>query len=149
MIVYRHRQEGTRLVWFLVTLAVIAAVSGFRQTEAPRWIYGVVFAILLGSALVFASLTVEIVDGHLQIAYGPGWVRRTWPLAEIQEVRAVTNPWYYGWGIHLTPHGWLYNVAGREAVEIRFHDGRSVRVGTDEPDRLAGAIRQTIGRQGG
>jgi hypothetical protein len=59
----------------------------------------------------------------------------------------VRNPWYYGWGVRLTPHGILYNVSGLNAVELLLDDGRRVRVGTDEPDALvralAGATRMT------
>jgi hypothetical protein len=70
-------------------------------------------------------------------------------MTDVSGAQAVTNPWYYGWGIHLTPRGWLYNVAGAEAVEVAFHDGRTVRVGTDEPTRLVGAIRQAMESHGG
>jgi hypothetical protein len=145
--IYRHTQSGTRLVWFLVTLAVVAAFSAFAHPEA-RWVYGSVIAILLGSGLVFASLTVEVTPTELLLAFGPGWVRRSYPVANIADARAVTNPWYYGWGIHITPHGWLYNVAGSDAVEVAFRNGRKVRVGTDEPSRLVTAIRQAIESHG-
>jgi len=59
----------------------------------------------------------------------------------------VTNPWWYGWGIHLTPSGWLYNVGGARAVQLDLHNGRSLRVGTDEPERLCEAI--TVLKAGG
>ena len=35
-----------------------------------------------------------------------------------------------------TPHGWLYNVSGWEAVEITLPSGKRFRLGTDEPRRL-------------
>jgi hypothetical protein len=57
----------------------------------------------------------------------------------------VTNPWYYGLGIHWTPHGILYNVSGFSAVEVRLFPGTTFRVGTDEPDQLCAAIRQAAG----
>jgi hypothetical protein len=44
----------------------------------------------------------------------------------------------------LTPHGWLYNVAGRGAVEITLKGGRRFRIGTDEPERLCYAIQQAV-----
>jgi hypothetical protein len=53
---------------------------------------------------------------------------------------SVRTPWYYGWGIRLTPYGWLWNVSGTGGVELRFEDGGRFRVGSDEPDRLADAI---------
>jgi hypothetical protein len=63
-------------------------------------------------------------------------------------VAAVTNPWYYGWGIRWTPKGPLYNVSGFEAVEIRMLSGKSFRIGTDEPDLLRQAIDKAIGGKG-
>jgi hypothetical protein len=53
----------------------------------------------------------------------------------------VKNPWYYGWGIHLIPGGWLYNVSGWEAVELQMKNGNKYRIGTDDPQGLMDAIR--------
>ncbi len=61
----------------------------------------------------------------------------------------MKNPWYYGWGIRLTPHGWLYNVSGSYAVEIKTKTGKKYRIGTDVPNELEKAIRQSIERSGG
>jgi hypothetical protein len=40
--------------------------------------------------------------------------------------------------------GWLYNVAGLDAVEIETTEGDVIRIGTDEPDRLANALQETV-----
>jgi hypothetical protein len=61
---------------------------------------------------------------------------------EIRDARAVRNRWFYGWGIRLTPHGWMFNVSGLDAVELDLPNGRRFRNGTDEPERLLAAIRQ-------
>ncbi|MDY7014940.1 MAG: hypothetical protein SVX43_15355 [Cyanobacteriota bacterium] len=58
------------------------------------------------------------------------------------EAVAVKNPWYYGWGIRLTPRGWLFNVSGLDAVEISLNSGRHFRIGTDRPRELERAIRR-------
>jgi hypothetical protein len=44
----------------------------------------------------------------------------------------------------MTPHGWLFNVAGSEAVELRFDSGTKVRIGSDEPSQLMAAIRSAM-----
>ena len=51
--------------------------------------------------------------------------------------------WWYGWGIHLTPYGWLYNVSGWDAVAITLRNGRRVSLGTDQPNELCAAIRRS------
>jgi hypothetical protein len=50
----------------------------------------------------------------------------------------------YGWGIHLTPYGCLYNVSGFDAVAITLRDGRKFALGTDDPHGLVDAIRRNI-----
>ncbi|MFH1253014.1 MAG: hypothetical protein V1664_01635 [Candidatus Uhrbacteria bacterium] len=58
----------------------------------------------------------------------------------IKTTKAVRNSWYCGWGIRLTSHGWLFNVSGLSAVEITMKNGRSYRIGTDEPEKLTAVI---------
>jgi hypothetical protein len=52
--------------------------------------------------------------------------------------------WWYGWGIHVTPCGWLYNVSGFDAVAITLRDGRKFALGTDDPQELTAGIRDAI-----
>jgi hypothetical protein len=58
----------------------------------------------------------------------------------IASYQVVKNPWYYGWGIRLTPHGWLYNVSGSYAVEIKMKTGKKYRIGTNVPNDFEKAI---------
>ncbi|HEY2931845.1 MAG TPA: hypothetical protein VGK99_08850 [Acidobacteriota bacterium] len=60
----------------------------------------------------------------------------------VRDVRAVRTPLYYGWGIRLTPSGWLWNISGLGGVEIQFDGGHKFRIGSDEPDRLAEVLRR-------
>jgi len=92
--------------------------------------------------VLLGSLTVEIREGFLRWRFGPGLIRKQVRLAEIERTQAVRNRWYYGWGIRLTPHGWLYNVSGLEAVEVQLHTGKKFRLGTDEPEELVRALRR-------
>jgi hypothetical protein len=110
------------------------------------WVVLFVLIILAGALLVCSTLTVTVGSGALSIRFGPvGLIRKSWPLEEVESVVPVTNPWYYGLGIHWTPHGILYNVSGFSAVEVRLFPGTTFRVGTDEPDQLCAAIRQAAG----
>ena len=58
----------------------------------------------------------------------------------IEAASHVTVPWLAGWGIRLTPQGWLYNAWGRGAIELRFAGGRRFTIGTNEPETLLAAI---------
>ncbi len=140
---YRHRQVGWVLIATIDALIVVFFILHFALVHynVPQsWSPLVIIAILAIALLLFGTLTISIDDEELRFHFGPGIVRRRIPLAEIASCRIVRNKWYYGWGIHRTPHGWLYNVSGFEAVEITRRDGTALRLGTDEPQELAQAI---------
>ena len=136
---YHHTQSGTvtRIAGF-AGLA-IAAYTLTRLGSGP--IIWVVLIVAVLGVFAFGSMTVEVDHERFTFWFGPGWIRRSFLLAEIQSWTPVTNPWWYGWGIHLTPHGWLYNVGGMGAIQLELRDGRRLRVGSDEPERLAEAIK--------
>jgi len=56
-------------------------------------------------------------------------------------VAAVRNKWWNGLGIRKGPGFWLYNVAGLDAVELRLRSGEVRRIGTDDPQGLAAALK--------
>jgi hypothetical protein len=88
----------------------------------------------------FSKLTVEIAYGVLTVGFRGGLLQRTIALAAVRQVDQVEVPWCYGWGLRLTPQGWLYNVKGRHAVAVGLANGRTVTIGTDEPAELIAAI---------
>jgi hypothetical protein len=135
---YRHTQFGTVIVVSLLLSAVLFAGLGRMTGLTPLAVVGP--ALMAGFLALFYRLTVEIDATHLTFRFGIGLIRKSIPLAEIVEAKPVRNSWLYGWGIHRTPHGWLYNVSGREAVEILLASGKRFRLGTDEPRRLALAL---------
>ncbi len=143
---YRHTQSGTLI---LVSLAVVAIVISVSST-ATR---GSEMAILLGGILLmgilFGTLTVEVARGAVRCWFGPGLIRKHYSLTDIVEVETVRNHWYYGWGIRYTPRGWLFSVSGLDAVELTLSSGRHFRIGTDEPDELARAIRRAVALSSG
>lgn len=120
--------------------------------EPPSYDSGPNFAITAIMTLIifllssFVSLKVSIDGSHLQIKFGYGIFRKTFDLNDIKSVNQVKNHWYYGWGIRLwySPKMWIYNVGGLDAVEIALKNGRIYRIGTDEPEQLKQAIKQSI-----
>jgi hypothetical protein len=139
---YSHDQLGT---------LVLAAVGGFGllllivfiTVGAARIVGGVALAFLLLTFL-FYRLRVEVSGGELRICFGVGLIGRTFDVHEIVSARPVRNKWWYGWGIRLTPHGWLFNVSGFDAVEIELRSGRHYRIGTDEPEVLSNVLNRAI-----
>jgi hypothetical protein len=138
---YRHTQFGSAIV---VGLGAIGLAMLLTAAVLPHLaVYLLVGAAVLGLAVVlFSRLTIAIEEDTLRASFGPGLITKTVRLAEIASARPIPVLWWYGWGIHLTPHGWLYNVSGWQAVEITLRDGRRFSLGTDEPEDLLRAIQE-------
>lgn len=131
---------GYLLAGSLVGMAAILAGISLQVGWNPVSV--IVEIILLVTAFLFYSMTVSVTKGELVIRFGPGLIRKRVPLSRIRDARIVRNPWYYGWGIHLTPHGWLYNVSGLAAVEVDYISGGCFRIGTDDPQGLVRALKE-------
>lgn len=144
---YQHTQIGYLII---VALGIgLLSILGLMAVYGFNWIAFTVLVIFGVCLVLFSTLTVVIKEDVIEIRFGPGVIRKEFPLKEIESCQIVKNPWYYGWGIRLTPHGWLYNVSGSYAVEIKMKTGKKYRIGTDVPDDLKKAIQQSIGgRQG-
>lgn len=136
---YEHRQFGWVTVIALLP-GLLLALATVRFAGAPAGVTLALVAIALLGAL-FASLTVEVDAESIRVSFTGGVVHRTIPLRDVREQRIVRSPWYYGWGIHRYPGGgWLWNVAGYDAVELTLAGGRLFRIGTDQPHALSLAI---------
>ena len=136
---YDHTQRG--LVIMGAVTAVIIIILASMYLFGIVWVTIFVLGIMIIVLAIFSTLTVSVGEDTLRIRFGPvGLIKKSWPLAEIASVTTVTNPWYYGWGIHWTPNGPLYNISGFGAVEVRQLSGKAFRIGTDEPEILSKAI---------
>jgi len=139
---YEHTQVG-----YLIILAVVAAmvtIGIILATTGINLITIVVLVVLAIALVLFPSLTVVILEEELVVQFGPGAIRKQFKLNEIQSCQAVRIPWYYGWGIRLTPRGMLFRVSGFHAVQIKLLTGKEYLIGTDVPQELEEAIRQVI-----
>jgi hypothetical protein len=100
--------------------------------------------MLLVCLILFYRLKVTIDGENLCASFGPGIIRKKVPLPEIAGCTPIRIRWWYGWGMHLAPWGWLYNVSGFDAVTITLRDGKKFAIGTDDPDGLTAAIQNSI-----
>ena len=134
---YRHRQIGWTIIIVLGLAALFAAFAGLA-TLRPGLL--LIVAVTLLTGLLFSSLTIEVTESELVWFFGPGFLKKRVALSGIASATPERNKWWWGWGVHLTPRGWLYNVDGLAAVEIVQRNGESFRLGTDEPQVLAQAL---------
>lgn len=145
---YSHTQVGW---WLIVTLGIVAVAiavifssAGLQSRSLPpaqaRVIGWAVVVTLVATAALLTSLTIRVASDRVAWHFGPGVIRFSLPFAEIASVAPTRTPLWAGIGIHWIFTGWVYNVSGRGAVELRKRDGSKVWLGTDEPDALAAAI---------
>lgn len=75
--------------------------------------------------------------------------RRTVGYADIEAVGAGRTLLLNGWGIHYSVRGgWVWNLWGRECVALRFRDGGTFRIGTDDAERLTAFLQSKLSEQG-
>ena len=136
---YRHTQFGWAIVTStLLPIGILGSVALASRSFAP--LLGLIPLLVI--VPVFASLTVAVTDAAVLLRFGVGLIRKRFPLDDIESAAPVTNSWISGWGIRLIPGGWLYNVSGTDAVELRLRNGRTVRVGTDDQEALLAALSE-------
>lgn len=141
---YLHRQSSGLMLLVLVLPAAGCAILAWTTRIWWLYLFAIAFVLL---AWLFSSLTVEVNDRELVSYFGPGFWRRQVPLGDIAAVERTTSSAWEGWGIRITPRGMLYNVAGRDAVQVRLATGRRFRLGTGDPDGLVAAIRTHLDRE--
>jgi hypothetical protein len=144
---YEHTQSG-----WLIRIAMGATALGFLvmasvqpftgTTPSAALIIGALLTAALG--LLWSRLTVRVSADRLHWAFGPGWPYFSLALADIANVEVTRTTFWQGWGIHRTRRGWLYNIAGWDAVAITRNDGKQLLLGTDEPRRLKSALERAL-----
>jgi len=141
---YEHTQTCYVMVLVLFVAAYAVASGRFFEESSARQISLVISVLFLIAIVVFYKLTITIESETLCASFGVGLIRKKLPVSEIAGCESIRIRWWYGWGIYLTPDGWLYSVAGWDAVAITLRDGRKFAFGTDDPDGLVAAIRAAI-----
>lgn len=142
--VYREHQAGWLLILALAGASLLVLAVGPAAPAWPRWL--AIGSMLLG-ALALGRLTVEVGGGELRWRYGwLGLPRWRVPLAAIERIEPCRTHDVAGWGIHRTKEGWLYNIAGHDALRVVCRDGRRFRVGSADVAGLRRVLEPRLSR---
>jgi len=144
-------QFGTFTVIILCVLLIVFAISlinhGF-SADQETYLYAVLVLTFTVCLLTFYKLTIIVDNTTVSFKLGIGLLGKSYEISEIKSCKPVKNLWIYGVGIRKLPNGWLYNVSGLKAIELRFKDSTKViRIGTDRPDEIAEVIKDLIGTE--
>lgn len=146
---YRHVQVGEALRRLLLSVAAVALAwaiwwSFAGPPEGGRdpalSILLVVAPLLIIASGLFTSLTIEVTDTEVRWSFGIGWPRGRILRADLLRASIVRPSFFNGIGLHLTLHGWLWNVAVGRAVALTKRSGGEVLLGTDDPEGLLRAL---------
>jgi len=110
------------------------------RTGQAAWLERLCAALARRARPFLATLTVEVDAREVRARFGIGLFRKSVPLADIRRCDVIRTRIWWGWGLHWTPSGWLYNVSGREAVRIELASERPLIIGSDEAPALKQAI---------
>ena len=143
---YSHTQIGwwgLAIMGFVVLcmLAIFGLIPEARERpQSGAVVVGLVTIALVVAMIIFSTLTVRVTPDALVWRFGPGLLSRRIPLAEIASATPTRLPLLAGLGIHWIGRGWVYNVSGRDAVEVVRVNGKVTFIGTDDAEGLAAAI---------
>lgn len=142
---YERFQFGTLMaVGTIVGLAlaafVLSVVVSPATREAVPWAPWVLLVVLGGAFLLVGWMRVSVGDRVVRAVMGVGLLRRTVDVADIRKADVVRTRVWWGWGVHMTPAGWLYNVGGRWAVRLELASERALMIGSADPEGLHDAI---------
>jgi hypothetical protein len=134
-------------VGLAMALVVTLSLSASTLAAAP-WLVVALFGLLALGLLTYATLTIDVDDDRILARFGIGLIRKSIPVADIMRCEIVRTPVWWGWGLHWTPSGWLYNVSGRAAVRLELKGQRPLMIGSDDTERLKAAIDARLAVRG-
>jgi hypothetical protein len=146
-VAYEHTQSGwpVRLAFGLAALGFLV-MSALQSSTGGIHVVGPIVGAVVTAALglLWSRLTTRVDGQRLHWWFGPGWPRYSVLLADVASFELTRTTFWQGWGIRRMRRGWLYNIAGRDAVLLKRKDGRELLLGTDEPRRLKAALERAI-----
>ena len=143
---YTHSQvmKSLWLVLSFTALVVCTTILGMPDGN-PVWPVVLVLTLHIALLAVFGTFTIELDAQTLAWRFGLlGRPRWQLALADIASVELTRTTWFEGWGIRVTGEGMLYNAHGFGAVRLRLRNGRRLRLGSNEPERLKAFIEARL-----
>tara|TARA_Y100001954_G_scaffold110498_1_gene119849 strand:+ start:175 stop:645 length:471 start_codon:yes stop_codon:yes gene_type:complete len=90
--------------------------------------------------IVIANLRTQISNNSITFKFFPFFISKEVKLSDISILEVKKNRMVLGWGIRLTDDGWLYNTRGRDYLEIRLKNGKTIKLGTQKAEELEKVI---------
>lgn len=145
---YAHTQRAPLCLLVYALAAVFLSLGWFVRDAPPMpWLFPPIGLLILVIAASFHHLTVEDRGDVLSVHFGPvPLFRRTVKYSDIGTVEVGKTLFMDGLGIHMSIRGgWVWNLWGRDCVVVRFRNGGTLRIGTDDAWALTTFLQEKIG----
>lgn len=139
---YRHTQFSYVRVVVLGLVLIYVAATMFSSGHMALSI--LLSLILLALLITFVAQTVEVSSEIVKVGLGPGIQLKTIPIDEIVDCCVIRTTWKTMMGFGRPPSNPTYGISGLDAVDLDLRNGSSIRIGTDEPDKLAKVIEDAM-----
>ena len=140
---YRSTQALLGL-WLILPLAATLVMAATWNAPPPGG-RALTLALTLAPLVLLGRLVIELRGGTLRWRYGyMGWPCWQVALEEIVDIKLTRGPSAHA-GIQFNGRQRVFTASlGSPAVEFTLRDGRSVLLGSPEPDRLARFIQARL-----
>lgn len=143
---YDHIQRGIIRPIMFVTGAVLLIVAASVDEMPLQISFASAAAVCVLLSFCFAHLRIRDLGDRLLVSFGPVPIfRKTIPYDTITSATPDKSSFISGWGIHLTPKGWLWNIGGFDCVRVAT-TSKTTLLGTDEPEALARFLESKKGK---
>ena len=133
-VIYQNDQKGQLMIGISIFSIIVGGVFYLLLSSLIAW--WICLSVALFILIFFHKLRVRVTQTELYIGFGIGLIHRNILRSSIVKAEKVKNKLWYGFGIRLTPHGFLWNIQGLDAIELTYTNGKKFRIGTDDPDNL-------------
>jgi hypothetical protein len=146
----RLTQVGTvQIIIFGILLILFSLKSyDFGVFETSGLLYAGLSTLMLACILFTYKIVIEIDEHQISFKFGIGLFKRTYQMIDLTSCSSIRCSLLNGFGIRRIANGWLYNMSGLDAIELRFNDKKSIiQIGTKNSEEIAIIVTNLIKKQ--
>lgn len=141
-------------IWLLLFGVTLLPVYGLYQQVILKEPFGdnpmsdtglIIWVVAMLALMVFfrsMKLNTHINDSYIRITFFP-LMRKTIAWNEVKHAEVLNYGFVGGWGIRLwTKYGTVYNVKGKEGLQLVLKNGKKYLIGTQKPEEIRKIINK-------
>ncbi|MES2038933.1 MAG: hypothetical protein V4495_13955 [Pseudomonadota bacterium] len=132
-------KQWFRFLWIFMPLLTLFSMGTQILAGLPLAAWGMLSIPIINALvlLMLGCLTIRLDASHLTWRFGwLGWPVWKVALTDIQFAERTSTAFLEGLGIKKTAQGMLYNATGKLAIRLVLRNGKTLRLGTQDPQRL-------------